>query len=92
MKVTVNPRQTLSDIAIQVYGDIRAIGILMAQNNVSATDDLAPGTELECPPAEYDKYLQIYVVKRNLRPATALDTNGTSKSRIFTEQFTEEFK
>jgi len=92
MKITVERRQTLSDIAIQVYGDVRAVGILMVENGVSLTDDLEPGTVLECPTAEYDRYLQMYVVRRGIRPATALDPEGEIRAKVFTQEFTEEFK
>ena len=92
MKITVQQRQTLSDIAIQVYGDVRAVGILMVENNISPTDDVEPGTVLECPEADYDNYLVLFVVKRGIHPATALDPNGDLRARVFTEEFTDEFK
>ena len=72
MKVTVQHRQTLSDIAIQVYGDIRGLAVLMQANKVSATEELQPGTVLECPETVYDKYLQSYVRANNIKPATAV--------------------
>ena len=72
MKVTVQHRQTLSDIAIQVYGDIRGLAALMQANKVSATEELQPGTVLECPETVYDKYLQSYLRANNLKPATAV--------------------
>ena len=72
MKVTVQHRQTLSDIAIQVYGDIRGLAALMQANKVSATEELQPGTVLECPETVYDRYLQNYVNATNIKPATAV--------------------
>lgn len=92
MKVTVQQRQTLSDLAIQVYGDVRAAGIIAVTNQISVTDDLEPGMVLECPGAVFDKYLQMFVVKRGLQPATAADPGGKMAKSVFTEQFTEEFK
>ena len=74
MTVTVQNRQTLSDIAVQVYGDIRGIEALMEANGISATDSLTPGTVLECPEREYDRYMQSYVSKRGITPATAEET------------------
>ena len=71
MKVIVQQRQTWSDIAIQVYGDIRGVADLMQANGLSATDDLEPGTVLECPEKVHDRYLQDYVRKRPIKPATA---------------------
>lgn len=92
MNVTVQHRQTLSDIAIQVYGDVRAVGILMMENNVSVTDDILPGTILKCPQVYYDRYLQTYVTARGITPATALEDEGVMPSvRIFTDEFTQEF-
>ncbi len=91
MKVTVLGRQTLSDIALQVYGDIRGVSALAEANNISITDTLTPGTELECPETVYDKVLQDYVRKRELRPATELELNGEIRGRIFTDEFTDQY-
>ena len=91
MKVTVLGRQTLSDIALQVYGDIRGVSALAEANNISITDTLTPGTELECPETVYDKVLQDYVRKRDLRPATELELNGEIRGRIFTDEFTDQY-
>ena len=71
MKIMVQHRQTLSDIAIQVYGDIRGIASLMEANGISATDELQPGTLLECPETVYDRYMQTYVAKEGICTATA---------------------
>lgn len=72
MRVKVLPRQTLSDIAIQVYGDLRGLEALMDANGISATDDLQPGSELECPDRAYDSYMQRYVTVEKISPATAI--------------------
>ena len=72
MKVTVQPRQTLSDIAIQIYGDLRGLEALMDANGISATDELQPGTVLECPEKAYDPYMQTYVKVEKISPATAI--------------------
>ena len=90
MKVTVKPRQTLSDIAVQVYGDLRAVAALGAANGVGVTDTLTPGTELQCPEVVYDKYLQDYVRNNGVTPATA-SGNGDLRMKIFTEEFTQQF-
>ena len=91
MKVIVQTRQTLSDIAIQVYGDIRGITALVEANNINITDTLTPGTEIECPEIVYDSYLQNYVISAGIEPATAIDVNGEIRGNTFTEQFTKEF-
>lgn len=73
MTVTVQNRQTLSDIAIQVYGDIRGVTLIAQANNISITDNLTPGTELDCPEVVLDQYLQNWVTKRHITPATEVE-------------------
>lgn len=92
MTVTVKNRQTLSDMAIQVYGSVEAVVALAEANGVSITDDLPAGMVLECPDVVYDKYLQGYVRKRRIESATAADPDGEVRMKIFTEQFTKEFE
>jgi nucleoid-associated protein YgaU len=70
MTVTVLPRQTLSDIAIQVYGDVSGVVELAAANNIGITSELTPGQELVCPEVIHDNYMQNYVRKRGIAPAT----------------------
>lgn len=91
MKVTVLPRQNIADIAIQVYGDVRAAVDIAIANNISVTSDLEAGTELECPDIVYDPYLQDYARKNNIKPAAGLSELDDVQARIFTDQFTEEF-
>lgn len=71
MKITVKPRQTLSDIAVQVYGDESAVVLLALTNNVSITQTLAPGTVLEAPEQMFDRQMQNYVTLNDISPATA---------------------
>ena len=92
MTVTVKHRQTVSDIAIQVYGSVEAAVAIAEANGLSITDDLPAGTVLECPEKVYDRYLQAYVSKRKVTPATAADPEGEVRMKIFTEQFTKEFE
>lgn len=73
MKVTVRPRQTLSDIAVQVYGDISAVPLIAKANAISITENISPGTCLECPEHVYDQYMQDYVKNNRISPATAPD-------------------
>ena len=91
MKVKVLQRQTLSDIALQVYGDISGIVGLAIANSTGVAEPLVPGTILECPDVKYDNYMQSYVRANNIIPATAYDGQGEIIERIFTDQFTEEF-
>lgn len=71
MKITVKPRQTLSDIAVQVYGDESAVVLLARTNGLSVTEDLAPGAELEAPEQVFDRQMQNFVRTNKISPATA---------------------
>ena len=92
MEVTVRQRQTLADIAIQVYGDLRAVGDIAYANSISMTDGLVPGTVLECPDVVYDRYLQDYVTENRVSPATARSGKDDMGLGIFTDEFTEEYE
>lgn len=92
MKVIVRQRQTLSDIALQVYGVLSGIVGIARANDIPVTAEPEAGTELECPDVTYDAYLQNYVRKNAIIPATQYDGRGELRQRIFTEEFTEEFE
>ena len=93
MKVIVLKRQTLSDIALQVYGDLSGLPGIARKNGLSMTADLDAGQVLQCPDVVYDTYQQNYVRKNGIKPATAyLDGEGEIRQRIFTEEFTLEFE
>ena len=91
MLVTVRPRQTLSDISLQIYGTLAGLIGIARANDVPVTAELAAGTVLDCPDVTYDTYLQTYVRKNRIVPATDYDGEGEIPQRIFTEEFTEEF-
>lgn len=84
-------RQTLSDIALEIYGDISGLPGIARANNIAMTADLQVGQVLECPDVVYDAYLQNYVRKHGIKPATEYNGTGEIRQRIFTEQFTLEF-
>lgn len=93
MKVTVLKRQTLSDIALEVYGDLSGLPGIARANGLAMTAQLDCGMVLQCPDVVYDAYLQNYVRKYGIKPATAYDeSEGEIRQRIFTEQFTLEFE
>ena len=92
IRVQVRRRQTLSDICLQVYGTLAGLVELARANGLSVTQELTPGAVLNCPDVTYDNYLQIYVRKNGIIPATAYDGRGEIRQRIFTEEFTEEFQ
>lgn len=91
--MTVLKRQTLSDLALEVYGDISGLPGIARTNGLAMTAQLEAGTVLLCPDVVYDAYLQNYVRKYNIKPATEYDDrDGEIRQRIFTEQFTLEFE
>lgn len=92
MKIVVKGGQTLSDIAIQVYGSLEAVTLIAQVNNISITDHLRPGMQLEIVPAVYNKEVQRYCINHNVSPATEDDQGGEIKLRIYTDQFTKEFE
>lgn len=47
MIVIVKDRQSLLDIAIQTSGSVEAVFVLAAKNNISVTETLSIGQELE---------------------------------------------
>jgi len=89
MTVIIQPNQTLSDIAVQIYGDLSAVYMLAKSNNISITSDLMPGSEIIAPEAVYNKELAEYC-RNNIRPATGTD-NGELRLKIFTKQFSQQF-
>lgn len=92
MKVIVLKRQTLSDITLEVYGDISGLPGIARANGLSMTDELEVNQVLQCPDVVFDAYLQNYVRKYGVKPATAYsDQEGEIRQRIFTEEFTLEF-
>lgn len=91
MKVTVKALQTVADIAVAVYGDVRAVIDIARANNIKVTEDLEPGTVLECPEIVYDKQMQDYCREHNISPATALQSDGDIELRIFNQAFSKEF-
>lgn len=91
MKVIVGQRQSLADLAIQVYGDIRSAVEIAIANGIDVTAELEAGAELECPDITFDPYIRDYVRKNSITPATELSELDNIQARIFTQQFTEEF-
>lgn len=91
MKIKVQHRQTLADLAIQVYGDIRGAVEIAVANGIDVTGELEAGVELECPDITYDPYIRDYVKKKSITPATELSELDSLQVRIFTDEFTEEY-
>lgn len=92
MKVAVLSNQTLTDIAIQVYGSVEGVLTLAKANNISITDSLQAGRWLEVPEVTYVKRIAEFYKVRCICPATAEVTPSPIRIKVFTEQFTEQFK
>ena len=92
MKVTVLHNQTLLDIAIQQYGSAEAVFILAAENQISPSQDLEAGTEVRVPEIHINKDMESYCKTNHVNPATADSTSSDVRLRIFTEEFTDQFK
>lgn len=92
MKTVVQAGQTLLDIAIQEYGTIEAAFMLAKTNDISITDTLQAGHEIETPEKVYNSELADYCQRNSVCPATSEIASNAVRLRIFTEQFTEQFK
>ena len=80
MKEVVLHEQSLLDIAIQTAGSPEAAYELALVNNLSLTDELKPGQELERV-AAINADIENYYTNKNLKPATGF----TQEDNIFIE-------
>lgn len=70
--LTVLNRQSLFDLAIQFFGDVRASFDLAEANGLSITDQVAPGQKLVVPETLYkEEDVQRYYESKGILPATA---------------------
>lgn len=69
MKVTPLDRQSVIDVAIQTSGSVEAAFALSAKNDISISEAIAPGSELEMV-AVVDKLVLSRYEARGVRPAT----------------------
>lgn len=92
MKTVVQAGQTLLDIAVQEYGTIEAAFMLAKANSLSITDTLQAGQSVDIPEKVYDSELADYCQRNSVCPATSETASNAIRLRIFTEQFTEQFK
>lgn len=74
MEVTVKDRQSLLDIAVQYLGSIEGIFALAERNNISITERLHNGCEIECDEADVVnlKVREEYAI-RGIIPATEIE-------------------
>lgn len=65
--------QTLLDVAIRHCGTVEAIVEIAILNNISITDDLAPGQLIQIPVKDYGNQEVVnYFTLNKVEPATAL--------------------
>jgi len=69
MKFTVKQRQTVFDIALIACGDREAAFEISRLNDISLSDTIEPGTELEIPAVINQKVVNYYEVN-GIEPAT----------------------
>ena len=82
MKYMVLAGQSLTDIALRVYGSAEGAVVLAEENGLEVTELLEPGTILEYSPGNViNKGMVQYYSTKDVRPATALT------GRVFDETF-----
>lgn len=69
--ITVTSQQSTLDLALQYCGSLEAAFDLALLNNVSITDDLSGGQQLDVP-AALSKDVTKYYAVNDIRPATAI--------------------
>lgn len=91
MEVVVKDGQTLADIAVQEFGAWEAVTDIADLNGISISDVPEPGVKLRLPDKVYSRAMQSHCKANGVSPATVRDTSAV-RLRIFTQQFTKEFK
>ena len=91
MHITSKNRQTLSDIAIQMYGEVSVALLLARENDISPTIELQPGQSIFCPETTTQSYTQKWVQAQQLTPATEVMDMDEVQVRVFSRAFTHEF-
>lgn len=82
MRYLVLAGQSLTDVALRVYGSADGAIVLAEENGLEVTDVLEPGQVLEYQPEKVmNKGIVQYYVAQDVRPATAM------KGRVFDETF-----
>jgi len=82
--------QTLIDIAVQELGSAEAAYGLAVLNNLSVTDELVPGQELQLPTVT-NRSISDYYNNKGIKPATSETVIITDVSRVFFEELSIEF-
>ena len=75
MTIKVRDRQSIWDIALQVCGDAEAAFAIAELNDVSMSEQIYPGTEIEVPSVMERRVVEYYK-QNSIEPATMVeDTN-----------------
>lgn len=89
MKVTVLSGQTLTDLAMQVYGSAEGVFTLAIENDLNVTDAIYPGQVLVYEPENVmDKSVSDYYDATKTNPVTAF----INPELIFDKTFDNTFK
>lgn len=91
MKQIIKDGQTLADVAVQEFGSWEAMIAIAHKNGISMTEVPQAGTELSMPDTRWNSTMERWCKSNGVSPATARDTSGV-EMRIFTKEFTKEFK
>lgn len=79
--ITVQPRQSIFDIALQHCGSNDAAWDIAQLNGISLTDDIAPGTTLKIPEVVKPRIVTFYQAQRHV-PATNITTQEAVEQTI----------
>lgn len=70
--MNVGSQQSILDISLMAYGNIDNVLALLLANDISLTDELVPGTEVNVPDIDTeDADIVNYYVRKSIKPATA---------------------
>ena len=72
MTIKVRDRQSIWDIALQVCGDAEAAFAIAELNDVSLSEQIAPGTEIEVPSVMERRVVEYYK-QNSIEPATMVE-------------------
>lgn len=91
MRYMVKDGQTLADVAIENFGSWEAMAEIAWTNGMSMTETPTAGMVLLMPDATWNRTMEGWCKDNDVSPATARDEGGV-RMRIFTKEFTKEFK
>ncbi|UDQ54985.1 hypothetical protein LJF28_04785 [Chryseobacterium indologenes] len=75
MKITVLHNQSILDIAVQYTGKAENAFDIAMINGISVSDSLVSGQIIEIPETNIDNDMVSFLKRKNVKPATAVNTN-----------------